>query len=339
MVDLLLARGADPNGACACAGGENPVWVAASQNDSGVLTSLLRNGAQSDRPAFAGLTPIDVATLRGYGEVVTLLSAAGAQPPSGANEPSTNPVSNATGIRAVDLWCPLPTRGLIHLAAGYRLGAIVLLTELSWLAARRGERVVWTGFLPRPVDLGDVHHGLADAAISDDVTVALALPTATDEELGAAFHAGVRAADEGGLLVVFTEAGHLHVVDEQMIALASRPGLTIVVGPLEDPPPPPSRPPGGGPYLAAIEFDEQRAARGRWPAISSRSWSTVASPDMAELADRARAHGTDALDRYLSQPFHVTSHITAMAGESTDIDELRARVAELVDEPPMSEPG
>ena len=34
MVALLLERGANPNGACACDGGESPLWVAVAQRET-----------------------------------------------------------------------------------------------------------------------------------------------------------------------------------------------------------------------------------------------------------------------------------------------------------------
>jgi RNA polymerase sigma factor (sigma-70 family) len=325
MVELLLSRGADPDARCSCEGGENPVWVAAAQHDKSSLELLLAHGADPNRPAFAGLTPLDVATVRGYDEITELLRHAGGRPSTYRAFVTTRPGSAATGIKAIDLWCPLPQRGLVHLAPGYGLGAIVLISELSRRAAISGQRVVWTGFVPSPLDLGDLHHAVAESGIAGHVVLAMAAPAAPDREKTAALDAGMAAAADGGLLVVFNEIGHLLTVDQRLMELAERPGTTIVVAPLQATSEPPRH--GSRPFLASIAFDATRAARGRWPAISSESWSLVATPRMATLAEHARLAMTDELDQYLSQPFHVAEHILGIPGETVESAELHSEVS------------
>ena len=328
MVELLLCRGADPDAACSCEGGENPVWVAAAQHDTKSLELLLAHGADPNRPAFAGLTPLDVATVRGYDDLVELLCRAGGEPSNYQAFVDTRPSSAATGIKAIDLWCPLPEQGLVHLAPGYGMGAIVLLNELSRRAAITGQRVVWTGFVPSPLDLGDLHHAVAESGIANHVLLALAAPAAPDREKTVALDAGIAAAADGGLLVVFNETGHLITVDQRLMELAERPGTTIVVAPLQATTEPPQQ--GTRPFLASITFDTTRAARGRWPAISPDSWSLVATPQMAVLADQARLAVTDELDQYLCQPFHVAEHILGIPGETVEVAELHSEVAKRI---------
>ncbi len=329
MVELLLSRDADPDARCSCEGGENPVWVAAAQNDKRSLELLLAHGADPNRPAFAGLTPLDVTAVRGYNDVGELLRCAGGKPSTYQAFVATRTCSAATGIKAIDLWCPLPQHGLVHLAPGYGLGAIVLLSELSRRAAITGQRVVWTGFVPSPLDLGDLHHVVAESGIADHVLLALSAPAAPDRQKTAALEAGLAAASDGGLLVVFTETGHLLSIDQRLMDLAARPGTTIVVAPLQATTEPPQH--GTRPFLASIAFDATRAARGRWPAISSESWSVVATPQMASLAEQARRSITDELDNYLSQPFHVAEHILGVPGETVLPAELHAEVAKRID--------
>jgi len=331
IVELLLSRGADPDGACSCEGGENPVWVAAAQHDNHVLELLLSHGADPNRPAFAGLSPLDVATVRGYHDTAALLRDVGGQPSTYQAFVHAPSPSSATGIKAIDLWCPLPQQGLVHLAPGYGFGAIVLLSELSRRAAIGGQQVVWTGFVPAPLDLGDLHHAVAEGGIADRVTLALAAPTAPDHEQIAALDVGMTAATDGGLLIVFIETGHFLSVDQRLMELAKRPGTTIVVAPLQATSQPP--PHGTRPYLASIAFDKQRAVRGRWPAISSGSWSLVATPEMATLADQARLAMTDDLDEYLSQPFHVAEHVTGVPGETVEPDELHNGITQRISAP------
>ena len=51
------------------------------RNTTGSVSELLlAHGADPNRPAFAGLTPLDVATVRGYSDLVELLRRAGGQP-------------------------------------------------------------------------------------------------------------------------------------------------------------------------------------------------------------------------------------------------------------------
>ena len=127
------------------------------------------------------------------------------------------------------------------------------------------------------------------------------------------------------------ETGHLLATDQRLMELAKRPGTTIVVAPLEATSQPP--PHGARPFLASIVFDPQRAARGRWPAISSESWSLVAEPEMAALAEQARFAMTDELDQYLSQPFHVAELVLGIPGETVEPDELHAEVARRIGTP------
>lgn len=329
MVELLLSRGADPNGACTCAGSETPVWVAALQRDLPSLRLLLARGADPNRAAFAGLTPLDVAIARGYAEIADCLRGAGASASTTRRfPPPRGTEAAATGIKTIDLWCPLPARGLVHMEFGYGLGAMVLLAELSRRAAARGAPVVWSGFVPRPLDLGDLRHVLAETDLTDTVTLALADPSAPAERQTEAFAAGIAAAGPGALLVVFGEIGFRHAIEERLFELADRDGQTIVVSPLDGDAEIPR--PGSGPYAASIVFDRRRAQRGRWPAVGAASWSRVASPRIADLAARARQALSDELDAYLCQPFHVAEHVHAGPGETVSVDDLAADVTRLL---------
>jgi RNA polymerase sigma-70 factor (ECF subfamily) len=333
MVRVLLDRGADPNGACTCAGGESPLWVGAVQHETEIVRLLLDHGADPNSKAFAGASALDVARRRGYGDVAQLLLDAGADASladRGGRAPGADVPSQATGIKAVDLWCPLPERGLAHLTPGFGVGAVVLLAELSYRFAVAGRAVVWSGFVQSPTDLGDVHHALAESDVGDLVTVSMAAPTEPVNAQVAALDRGVAASAcrPGSVLVVFAETGRLQTIDERLPALAARDGLTIVVAPLDGSVDPPRS--TGSPYLASIVFDVERARRGRWPAVGAASWSKVAEPAMAELADRARAHMTDALEDYLAQPFFVAEAFTGRTGEAVPPGELAARVLALL---------
>ena len=333
MVRLLLSRGADPNGACTCAGAESPLWVAVLQGEREIVGCLLEHGADPNVTAFAGASALDVARMRGNDDLAAALQHAGATGTQPCDRTLDPPVhADATGIKTIDLWCPLPLRGLVHLAPGFGLGAAVLISELSLRAAHAGRQVVWTGFVQAPTDLGDLHLALAESALLQDVQLELASPLATAEEKAAAFDRGIRVADDGAFIVVFAETGHLLAVDQRLLALSSRNGPTLIVAPLDGSVPPPSK--EGSPYLASIVFDVERARHRRWPAVGSESWSKVATAETAEtaeLADRARRSMTDELDAYLAQPFLVAEPFTGTPGETVSLEELRARVSELLD--------
>jgi len=328
MVRALLVRGANPNGACACDAGETPLWVAVAQHEVGIVDELIARGADPNTVALAGLSALDVALTRGYADLVARLLQAGATPSSATRFPDVAVPSLATGIKTIDLWCPMPERGLVHLNPGFGLGAMVVVAELSLRAVMSGRQVVWTGFVPAPTDLGDLHHVLAQSGLIDTVTVALAPPTASRvAELGAFDH-GIRIADANGLVVVFAESGRLVAADERLAALAARDGVTLVVGPLDGSLEPPR--PNGSPYLASIVFDADRMKKQRFPTVSSASWSKAGDPEMSALAQRARVGMTDELDEYLSQAFYVAHHVTGQPGESVPVSELRQQVAGLL---------
>lgn len=325
MIRLLLDRGADPDGACTCSGAENPIWVAAVQGDAVTVDLLLSRGADPNHPAFAGLTPLDVAVIRGHDQVAQRLLMAGARRSTlirDAHAPT--PEDFGTGIKAIDLWCPLPTAGLVHVHFSYGAGVMVLLCELSrrWTAA--GRCVRWIGFVPRPLDLGDVHHVVAEGGLEQDIAAGLTDHTIAERRRRRSFDAAMAASAEDDTLVIFTESGFRDAVDERLFELAGRNSLTLVVSPIDEPQPPRF---GTAPFLAAIRFDRERAERGRWPAISADSWSTVGPPALVELAALARNEMNDDLDRYLCQPFYIAEHVTARPGESISLAELTVEVA------------
>jgi ankyrin repeat protein len=70
IVELLLARDADPN--AQCGSGETALWQAAAAGHAAVVRVLLAHGAN---PRLFPL-PLDVAKERGHADVVALLEAA-----------------------------------------------------------------------------------------------------------------------------------------------------------------------------------------------------------------------------------------------------------------------
>jgi F-type H+-transporting ATPase subunit beta len=79
LVELLLARGADPTGTCGCANAETALHQAALAGDADFTRLLLMHGAPHSAAAFRAMTPLHVAAMRGHLEVAQLLLGAGAQ--------------------------------------------------------------------------------------------------------------------------------------------------------------------------------------------------------------------------------------------------------------------
>jgi RNA polymerase sigma factor (sigma-70 family) len=107
MQKLLLEKGADVNGKCGCATGEPPLWAAALLNRSRHVQHLLEQGADPDIRSASGNTPLHVAAMRGYTEIVRMLMTFGANASlidtdSEAIWPLTAGAQNKGGWRAVD---------------------------------------------------------------------------------------------------------------------------------------------------------------------------------------------------------------------------------------------
>lgn len=364
LATLLLDHGADPDGGCACPGGERPLWTAVVHRRAEIARELLARGADPNATAFQQTTPLHVAAMRGYDELVDLLRAHGADPEArdaGGRTPrdwaadahprvidrlgSTRPGALCTGIRALDLWSPLPARGLVRWTAGPWLGSTVLLAELSWRVASLGGPVVWTGFSQAPTDVGDVRHGLAELGVTDRVTLSLASHRASRDEQLATFEEGISAMErlrpsdpEAGspaLLVIFEETGWASEIGLRIARLAKLPCTTLVVAPIH-PEEAPVRP-GAGPWQASVAFSRERARRQLWPAVGpDGSWSRVQDPEGARLAARARAvlqmggAKAEALEIHLAQPFRTAEPFSGRRGEWVSLEELRAALAPLL---------
>lgn len=357
MARLLLDHGADPGRRCACPTGEPPLWAAVVHRRVGIARELLARGADPGAAAFSGTTPLHVAAMRGYEELVDLLRAHGAAPErrdgSGRTprdwaadahprllerlDPAEGPVFE-TGIKALDLWCPLPRKGLARWTAGPFVGSTVLLGELAFRVTSAGRPVVFTGFTPSPTDLGDWRHGLAELGVADRVALHLAshrAPIAAQcralDEGIAALRAALDGSDAGGLLVVFEEIGRSSEIELRVPELAALGCTTLVVAPIRAEGLPPR--PGAGAYQASVAFDPARARAQRWPAVGPEgSWSRLLDSEGAQLMARARAllraggPAADALDAYLAQPFFTAAPFSGVPGESVPMPALRAAV-------------
>jgi RNA polymerase sigma factor (sigma-70 family) len=178
LVDLLLARGAEADRGCGCAGGEGALWAALAAGRTRVASRLLAAGADPNRAAFADHTALHVAAMRGHDDLVESLLAHGADPRRRSREGATpldwarakgharaaalleraggtqavecrvpataaagRPEARgilATGIKALDLFAPLAQGSIVRVEAGAQVGRNVLLAELSSQLVRSG---------------------------------------------------------------------------------------------------------------------------------------------------------------------------------------------------------
>jgi RNA polymerase sigma factor (sigma-70 family) len=347
LVELLLARGASPNVSCACGAGETPLWAAAVHGDAPAVARLLACGADPNTRAFGRTSALHVAHMRGHRGVAELLRAHGADPEArdargrtprecgqlGAPAASDEPRGVWwTGVRALDLFAPLPDRGLVRWTAPPGAGSVVLLGELAFRAGREGRAVVWTGFVSPPLAANDLRHGVAELGVAACVMLALADERKAREAQIAAFeHALAQASD--ALLVVFEAPGFSATIESHLPELCERDALTIVVAPFGASPPAPA----GSPYSACVAFDAERAARERWPALGADgSWSRATPPGHAALTARARerlARGgsqADALHAWLTQPFFCAEPFSGRKGEWTSREDWCRELGALV---------
>ncbi|USE35036.1 ankyrin repeat domain-containing protein [Endozoicomonas sp. SCSIO W0465] len=79
MVNTLLAAGADPDGTSLMVG-KTPLLLAVAFHNTGMMNSLLANGAQPNIPDIFGTTPLKYAAAQGYHGILKTLLDFGARP-------------------------------------------------------------------------------------------------------------------------------------------------------------------------------------------------------------------------------------------------------------------
>jgi RNA polymerase sigma factor (sigma-70 family) len=315
MQSLLLDAGADVDGVCGCVTGESPVWAAALLNRFEHLRELLKRGANPNVVAASGNTPLHVAAMRGHYAVATELLAHGARTDAHdthgrtpadwaksnghqklaalieAQAPADDRASNAaaarfseasrgetllSGIKALDLFVPIPRGGLVRFPFMAGVGMVVLLGELCRRITTRAEgRALWTGFTQRPFDLRDWEGEMAELGLGARVRHSLVNFDASPQQRRDAFATGLDRAEamrDAGcdvLVVLLCDAGFESDVDASLVRLANKRGpgciTTIVVTPF-----PETRDVSATlapPYKAQIVLDRRRARKALFPAI------------------------------------------------------------------------
>ena len=340
MLTLLLDSGADVDGTCGCVTGEPPLWAATTLNRIDHVSVLLERGADTNVYAATGNTPLHVAAMRGFADIAQALLAKGADPDAvdsnqrrpvdwallsghdaiakllerrsaGTIEQPCRDVEHTpghgahesilhTGIKALDLFAPVPRGGLVRFPFKAGVGMVVLLGELCRrITMRHDGRALWTGFAQRPFDVGDWAGEIAELGLAGRLHHSLAGFDEPAETRRNAFLRGLDgaetlcAAGHDVLLVLLSEAGFEADIEASLarLSMPHSPArltppqqreariTTIVVTPF------PERPGAfaalDAPFDAQITLDRRRAKRGLYPAIDPVS--TLSDALTAEL--------------------------------------------------------
>lgn len=357
LVQTLLDAGASVDGACGCATGETPLWAAAGNGKTGSIRLLLDHGANPNAVAGpAKVSALHQAVMRGNRELERLLLAFRADPqakdangktpedwrrpdsrPAPTREPATASSAVAsiveTGLKALDLVCPLPRGGLVYWHGSYGLGQQVLLGELTHLLSPAS--FVWAGFESDLLDRAELEHLTAESGIDPEaISVRLipadipadhqpALLEATIREIEA------RAKTETLVVILVDRTDRRADIESYFLRLRGLPGIltTVVLTPRLSASESSNEIPAG--YDAQIVLDPQRAKRGIYPAIDlTRSTSSVYASerhrrDAESVADELQrgADGRRALlHAYLSQPMRVSEPFLAIPGQRVPLD-------------------
>jgi RNA polymerase sigma factor (sigma-70 family) len=339
IVGALLTAGADPN-ADAFAGA-TPLSVAAQRGHHEITRLLLAAGADPSVPDAGGRTAADWSVLRR----------------SSSRKGSGTDVL-VTGVRALDLFAPVARRSVQWWPAAWELGQFALLTEV--VRSLEPSEFWQIGFATGAYDMESGRQWLKQFPLATQLR--LTPGGLASAERRAHFDDTVRELSRSPrdkIVMILTAPGHHHDVTLAVAQLADDPRVltTIVIEPATSQ--------ATGPLLrrhegfdAQVSFDIWRALRGLWPAVDPLKTSATRYPSQRhrELADAARtllaryqaidpelvmldpaaytepalAARSQEMHHYLTQPFHLWEHVTALPGESTPYDELIKTAAALL---------
>jgi RNA polymerase sigma factor (sigma-70 family) len=327
MVELLLAKGAQPDATCGCVNGECALLAATLQGHVDVARILLEAGAAANAVNNVGHAPLHIAAMRRHDRLWSLLERYRGDPTLRAKNgmtpldyrarPSRTTATTAglveTGIKAIDLLAPIAPGMLVRVQGAAGTGLMVLLAEIARRLGDRGEHSLFVTWEPMPWQKGEL------AAFAKDVGI----DTSTEVIVG-----GIdfdRATSRKPFaLFVFQREGHTAELEATLPRLKELATVAFVV----DPWAPVTR--GDwlpaelrAPYDALICTSKRLAEEGIYPAIDperSRSLAIVserhqhvsqrlrtAALGSGELASRAK--------RFLTQPFLTWQHQNGRIGE------------------------
>jgi RNA polymerase sigma factor (sigma-70 family) len=321
----LLERGADPN--VTSASGNRPLHLAAMRGLKELVVLLLKHGADptatdagtrrsatwspadGNSPHNPGRTAAQWALANGHRELATLIDTTSGEQTErsisagSSTDQSTNSGSMiATGIKAVDLFAPLLSGGIVRIPFVAGVGMVVLLGELCqrFLAMDSGA-AIWTGFTQRPFDLADWEADMSEFGLKDQIHGSLAGFDEAPQARRVAFDAGLQKAEslrndgKDVLAVVLSAAGFENDVEASLLRLKA-PAETGSITSIIVTPFPENRdlwtelkPP----YSGQIALDRRRATQHLFPAIdphyslSEALQSSIVGGRHVDLANRA----------------------------------------------------
>ncbi len=373
---ILLDAGAEPNQRSAA--GNMPLHLAAMRGFTGMARLLLEFGADpllrdegSNVPGFwlprylsnpqPERTALEWAAAMGNEDMVELLDlSAGSECCSAGAEVELTDDFIYTGLRALDLFAPLPKGGIVRIPFKAGVGMVVLLGEIAHRFIKLPKRrMIWTGFTAPPYDLQDWQAEMAEFDLSSRIYCGLSSYEEPDEKQREVFAAAVEEAerlrDSGSdvLVILQSVTGFESDVDASLLRLkkSSSSGsiTTLLITPF-----PETQDANwaemSAPFDGQILFDRTRARKHLYPALnpegSQASGRTMQlqSDRHCQLAEQVRQtlisySRTDpefsmesaadcepdaaiALLRYLCQPFYVSAPFTGTMGESTRMEQL-----------------
>ncbi len=300
----------------------------------------------------------------------TLAAALQALEPGSAGAPGTPgagaaaPQAWTTGIKVIDLFCPLPAGGRIAVHGCYGVGLLIVLAEISRrLQARHGVSVVWAGWEQHHAQYSDLAGELVEIGV--DRQISMLWHRHTDDPAAADLLAGsleqaaeaLREAGRDLLIILQDHPGRSETIG-RLLALADAPAAEGgVAGPgrvgvmlIHDLMAPQPAMPLAPPWAARIAFDTDLRRPGCYPAVHPvRSMSRLGVPEAVVRAREAlaalRRHASWPdrpselpleLERawrcqwYLSQPFEVTELFLNRPGVMVEPDEASAFLEEVL---------
>lgn len=240
-----------------------------------------------------------------------------------------------TQIKAVDLYAPLPTTGIVVLSAPVGHGALVLLHEI--LAQTSG--AIALGVATRGHAPGDFARLFDDLEHTEPVTTTLLEPTGSPDERWAQLEVALNAQPTS------SRSPRICVIDSPVLkglptlqplrALATSRGVLIVIfealerlGAQDE----------RFEQLADVRlrFSTRLARQQIWPALDITSAHSKLNHQHAALVDRARqALASDAalasqIELYLSQPFFIAQTFTGLPGQRVSLDQAAQDLASIL---------
>jgi F-type H+-transporting ATPase subunit beta len=244
-----------------------------------------------------------------------------------------------TGIKVLDVFAPIRRGGTVLVHAGFGVGKLVLLGELTHRVARRGGHSVYVSWRQRYYRPDDAMHEMREMGVADFCTFLVGDLTDPLPTLQRGLDATAQLRSEGRDVLLFVDQATSQPLALEPLAPTSEGSLTIVSYDLE----PPNGTPQAGDFDTIISFSADLAKASIYPAVdplasSSNLFETgeleaehVRTALAARDALRAGGERGRRLQLFQSQPFFVAEPWTAKPGLVVPLRESLASYAALLD--------